>query len=438
MTEGAPLPLIFRFMMPLLLGNLVQQTYNMVDAMIVGRLLGSHALASVGASTSVQFFILGLCIGCCAGFAIPVAQSFGADDLPAMRRYIWNALFLTLIITVIVTVTTSLFCHQILHLIRTPEDIYENAYLYLIVIFLGIPFSMLYNLLSSMLRAVGNSKMPFVFLTVSAFLNIFLDLFCVAVLHWGCAGTAIATVTSQALSGTFCLIYILKKVDIIKPRAAERKLSRRAIRTLLSMGLPMGMTYSITAIGSMVMQTANNGLGSVYVSGFTAGAKIKQFLLCPFDALGTAAATFAGQNYGAQRLDRVRTGVRQCILVGFFYGVAAGLVMIFAGSALSRLFLTSGYEDAIAAAAIYLRRMGYFFWVLAVLIIGRSTIQGLGFPGKAVAAGICEMTARTIFSITMVPLFAYTAICFTDQTAWMTAAIYTVIALTRLMKKLDK
>ena len=216
MTKGSPLKLMLQFALPLLMGNLLQQTYNIIDAAIVGQILGADALASVGSSSSVQFLVLGFCIGCCAGFGVPVARYFGAGDHRTMRNYIFNGAVLTAIVAAILMIACSLSCGQILHLLSVPDDIFGNAYVYLIVIFIGIPFTLLYNYLSSILRSVGDSRTPFLFLGFSAVLNIFLDLFCIIVLKWGCMGAAIATITAQAISGILCFFYIRGKMQLLR------------------------------------------------------------------------------------------------------------------------------------------------------------------------------------------------------------------------------
>lgn len=435
MTEGSPLGLILAFMLPLLLGNLFQQAYNMADGIIVGRLLGANALAAVGSSTSVQFLTLGLCIGSCAGFAIPIAQSFGAGDMKRMRSFVYHALVLSVVLAALMTLVTTVFCRSIVTLMQTPADIFDDAYQYLFIIFCGIPFTILYNITASILRAVGNSRAPFLFLAVSTVLNIFLDLLCIAVFHWGCAGAAAATIASQALSGFFCLLYILKKVPQLHPGKEDRVWSRAAAGHVLAMGIPMGLQYSITAIGSMVMQSANNSLGSVYVSGFTAGTKLKQLFICPYDAMATALATFVGQNYGAMRMDRVKKGMRQMLVISLLYGAAAGILMIFFGRSMSGWFLSEDNGQALDAAALYLRCMGYLYWVLGPLNICRNVIQALGFSGRAVISGVIEMTARSVFATVLVPVYGYTAICWTDQSAWITATIYLIFMSTVVIRR---
>ena len=424
MVSGKPLSLMLQFATPLLLGNLLQQTYNIIDAAIVGQILGDKALAGVGASSSIQFLVLGFCMGCCAGFGVPVAKYFGANDMHKMRKYIFNGAVLTGIIALIVTVVCSVCCNQILHLLSVPQDIYDKAYAYLIVIFLGIPFTLMYNYLSSVLRSLGDSRTPFMFLAFSAILNIFLDLFCILVLKWGCAGAAIATITAQAVSGILCLVYIFKKVQIMHLEAQDREVEGSAVKELLVMGIPTGLQFSITAIGSMVMQSANNKLGSVYVSGFTSGMRIKQFTMCPFDAFATAASVFCSQNLGAGQAKRIKQGLWQAIAVAVGYGLIAGLIMIFFGRPLSMIFVKKSAVDVIDASAKYLRCMGFFYWSLGILNVARMVTQGLGYSGRAIFSGVTEMAARIIVSLGFVGTFGFTAICFADQTAWVTATIY--------------
>lgn len=426
MTTGNPLKLMMQFALPLLMGNLLQQTYNIIDAAIVGQILGAKALASVGSSSSIQFLVLGFCMGTCAGFGVPIAKYFGAGDLEKMKKYVFNGAVLTAGIAAIVTVICSVFCHQILHMLSVPGDIYKNAYAYLLVIFLGIPFTLLYNYLSSILRSIGDSKTPFLFLAFSAVLNIFLDLFCIVVLKWGCAGAAIATITAQAISGILCLVFIARKVDTLWLSRRSCAADKEAAGELLLMGIPTGLQFSITAIGSMVMQSANNGLGSVYVSGFTAGMRIKQFTMCPFDAFGTAASVFCSQNLGARQPDRIRKGMRQALAIACGYGLFAGLILIFAGRPLSMIFVNKSAADVLDASAKYLRCLGFFYWCLGILIVARMITQGLGYSTRAVLSGVTEMIARTIVSLGFVGALGYTAICFADQTAWVAACLYNI------------
>jgi Na+-driven multidrug efflux pump len=325
-----------------------------------------------------------------------------------------------------------------LHVLSTPEDIFANAYSYLLIIFLGIPFTLLYNLEAAMLRAVGDSRTPFVFLAISTLSNILLDLLCILVLHWGVAGAAIATITAQAFSGILCFFFILKKQEILHIGPDDRHFDRRCCLSALGMGAPMGLQFSITAIGSMVMQAANNGLGSVYVSGFTAGARLKQFTLCPFDALATAVCNFCGQNLGAKRFDRIREGIRIGLIVATAYGAAVGLVLVFGGRVLSMLFISSSQAAVLDASAKYLRYLGCMYWMLGILHVCRQSIQGLGYSSLAVLAGAIEMVARIFVSVLFVPRYGFTAICCADQAAWLTADLYLVPMCFYLLRKVER
>lgn len=438
LTEGKPVSLILKFMFPLLLGNLFQQTYNMIDAAIVGQVLGENALAGVGASSSVQFLILGFCIGICCGFGIPISQRFGARDFVSMRNYIFHACVLAVVFAVILTTCCVGLCPQILKLMSTPDEIYQEAYTYLVIIFLGIPFTVLYNLMAGFLRAVGDSKTPFLFLAFSTCVNIGLDLFFIIVLKWGVAGAATATITAQGMSGLLCLLYIVHKVSILHLKRENRKLEIFYIRKLLIMGVPMGLQYSINAIGSMVMQASNNSLGTIYVTAFTAGTKIKQFMACPFDALGTAICTYCGQNLGANRMDRVKKGIKDGLMIGILYGIIAGFILIFWGRTLSCLFISVDSTEVLDAAARYLRCMGYCYWILGILNVTRQAIQGLGYAGRAVFAGVVEMIARSLVCFTLVPKYGYLVICWTDQTAWIVAAIYLIPVCIYCIRKIEE
>ena len=427
---------MLQFAYPLLIGNLLQQTYNIIDAAIVGQSLGAQALASVGASTSVQFLVLGFCMGSCTGFGIPVAKYFGAGDLKHMKNIIFNGAVLTAVIAVIITVLCTLLCPWILQVLSVQSDIYANAYSYLMIIFLGLPFTLLYNYLSSILRAVGDSRTPFLFLAFSAVLNIFLDLFFILVADWGCAGAAFATIAAQAISGILCLIVIIRRMEVLWLSKENRVVRGDSITELLQMGLPTGLQFSITAIGSMVMQSANNGLGDDYVSAFTAGAKLKQFTMCPFDAIATSVSVFCSQNYGAGKIDRIHKGLRQGIAVGVGYGLFAGLILIFAGRPLSMIFVSKDASGVLDASAKYLRCMGYFYWSLGILNVTRMVTQGLGHSGRAFFSGVMEMIARTIVSLGFVETFGYTAICFADQTAWIAACCYIAPTCLYCLKKI--
>ena len=285
MTAGSPMRLILGFSIPLLFGSLFQQFYSVVDTVIVGRFLGMNALAGVGATGSVNFMIVGFCMGVCGGFAIPVAHKFGARDYSGMRQVIANCVWLSAGFALVITVAVCLLCRNILMWMNTPEDIFADAYIYILIIFMGIPASFLYNILSGIIRSMGDSKTPLAFLTLSSFLNIGLDLLCILVFRMGVAGAAVATVVSQLVSGLLCLLYMMKKFEILHISKEEWRVNPGHMKMLCGMGIPMGLQYSITAIGSVILQTAVNGLGSLAVASVTTASKVSMFFCCPFDAM---------------------------------------------------------------------------------------------------------------------------------------------------------
>lgn len=438
MTEGNALSQILSFAMPLLLGNLFQQTYNLADSAIVGQTLGARALGSVGLSSSVQFLVLGFCLGSMTGFAIPVASSFGARREREMRRYVYNGAILAAGIALVLTIVTAVLTPQILKGMQAPSELYSDGVQYLRIIFLGLPATILYNFLSAILRAVGDSRTPFFFLAFSSVLNVFLDLFCIQVLHWGVAGAAAATVFAQAVSGVLCWILIRRKFEVLYLAKEDKVFERQKCRILLNMGLPMGFQYSITAIGSMTMQAANNSLGTVYVSGFAAGVKIKQFAMSPFDALSSAMATFVSQNYGARHPDRIKKGIHLGCRLAVLYGIGIGLVLILFGKNLCLLFLNTSEEAMLAAGAQYLRALGWFYWVLGLLCVLRLSLQGIGWSQRAVFAGVLEMAARVFVSVVFVPKFGYGGICVADQAAWIAATLYLIPTLHAAIRETER
>lgn len=436
MTAGSPMKLILQFFIPLFLGMLFQQFYNMVDTIIVGKSLGVNALAAVGATGSINFMIIGFCMGVCNGFAIPVAQRFGAGDYHGLRKYVANSAWLSVIFAGIMTVVVCVLCRQILVWMRTPEDIIEQAYSYIFVIFLGIPVIYLYNLLSGIIRSLGDSRSPLVFLIFSSLLNIVLDLFMILVLHMGVAGAAWATVIAQAISGICCLIYMKKKFEILKMTKEEWKIEKNYMMNLCNMGIPMGLQYSITAIGSVILQTAVNTLGSTAVAAVTAGSKVSLFFACPFEALGSTMTTYAGQNVGAGKIDRVSKGMLSCCLIGFVYSVTAFIALYFFGEQLSLLFLDAAEQEILHNSWLFLTINAGFYFLLTLVNVVRFTIQGMGFSRLAIIAGVCEMFARSIVGMLFVPVFGYVAACFASPVAWLFADAFLIPAYIYVTRKL--
>jgi putative MATE family efflux protein len=436
LTTGRPFPLIFRFTMPLLLGNLLQQTYSLVDAAIVGRFLGIDALAAVGASTSVVFLILGFCNGCCGGFGIPIAQKFGAHDFGTMRRFVWVSIRIAAVMSVVITLVTALLCGNILRLMLTPDNIFHDAYLYLLITFIGIPCTFFYNLLSSVIRALGDSKTPFWFLMLSTVLNIVLDLVCILVLGWGVAGAAIATVVAQGISAVLCYLYMMKHFQVLKSTADERGYDGRLARTLLYMGIPFGLQFSITAIGSIMLQSANNALGTTAVAAFTAAMRIKAFCMCPLESLGIAMATYTGQNYGAGKPERILQGIKSAAGMMVLYSAGMFVILMLGAKTFTLLFVDASQTEILEKAALFLHVSVMFFPVLGLLCILRYTIQGAGYTNLAMLSGVSEMIARILVSVYAVPAWGYLAVCYGDPTAWIFADAFLIPAFIYVYRRL--
>lgn len=434
MTKGSPMKLILGFSIPLFFGFLFQQFYSMVDTLIVGRFLGKENLAAVGATGSVNFLIIGFCMGICSGFAIPVSHKFGAGDPKGMRRIVANCVWLSAAFAVGMTLLTTLLCRPILVMMKTPDNILEASYAYIWIIFLGIPATFLYNMTSGVIRALGDSRTPVIFLLLSSFLNIGLDLFFIINLQWGVQGAAWATVISQGVSGVCCLLFIVKKFDILRIERDEWRPDKHLMGTLCGMGVPMGLQYSITAIGSVILQSATNTLGSDSVAAVTAAGRISGFLACPFDAMGSTMATYGGQNIGAGRLDRISKGLKSCVLLGAGYSVVAVAVSIFLGEPLATLFLDVSETAIIGNVRFFLIVNTVFYFPLALVNIIRFLIQGMGFPTFAILAGVFEMLARAMAGFVLVPLIGFTGVALGSPIAWILADAFLIPAYFHVMK----
>lgn len=440
MTTGSPMRLVLSFMLPLLLGMVFQQFYNMVDTVVVGKFLGVKALAGVGSTGSINFLVLGLCNGICAGFAIPVAQKFGQRDFDGLRKFVGNMIWLSVFFAAAITLVTTVLCRQFLVWMNTPEDTFSYAYDYIFLIFLGIPATMLYNLLSGIIRSLGDSRTPLYFLVFSSLLNVVLDVVFILSFHMGVAGAGWATLLSQLISGLLCLGYMAKYFPILRLKREDLKLDWSYSSRLLMMGLPMGMQYSITAVGSILLQTAVNTLGASAMAAMTAGSKVSNFAVCPFDAIGSTAATFAGQNIGAAKPERVHQGVRAASVIGIVYSIAIFGVLTLFGGNLTTLFLDKGEDTAAVESIIQLSRQfliinALFYIPLLYVNLLRFTIQGLGFSNLAVGAGVFEMVARGVFGLCLVPFFGFAAVCFANPAAWVMADVFLFPAYYACLKK---
>jgi putative MATE family efflux protein len=438
LTSGSPTKLIIGFALPLLVGMLFQQFYSLVDTIIVGKTLGVDALAAVGSTGSINFMIVGFAMGICSGFAIPVAQRFGAEDYKSMRKFVANSVWLSIIISVAMTIVVVALTRQILVWMNTPANIIDQAYSYIVVIFAGIPVIFLYNMTSGIMRSLGDSKTPVYFLLLASVINIALDVIFIVYIGMGVEGAGYATIISQAISGVACLIYIIFKFPLLKIERDEWHWDNSMASRLLGMGVPMGLQYSITAIGSVILQTAVNGLGSAAVASMTAANRIAMFMVTPFDALGSTMATYGGQNVGARKLERLKSGLKSAQLLGSAYSLIALAIIYFGADYLLLLFLDASETAIIADAKTFMIIQALFYIPLVAVNVFRFIIQGMGFSTFAILAGVMEMIARTAAAFTLVPWFGFLGACFASPLAWIFADAFLVPAFFATYKKLEQ
>lgn len=427
MTMGSPGKIILNFTFPIFLGNVFQQFYNMADTVIVGKFVGTKALAAVGSTGTIMFLILGFVLGMTAGFTVLTAQKFGAGDMKAMRQTVGGAAILSITISIILTVASMLFMKPLLHFMQTPADIFDDAYSYIMIICAGIGAQMLYNLLASILRALGNSKVPLYFLILSALLNIVLDLVLIIVFNMGAPGAAYATVISQGVSGVLCLVYIIKKIPILKLERDDWRPKGHLLKMQFAVGFPMALQYSITAIGTMMVQTSLNMLGSTLVAAYTAASKIEQLVSQAFVALGTTLATYSAQNVGAGKVTRIRQGFRAATIMSSIYGVATGLLIMFVGKYMTYLFVSGNVEEIMGAVDIYLKCAGIFFIPLAIVNLYRNGIQGMGYGLLPMMAGVAELVGRGIVAVIAAGKKSYIGVCMASPIAWIFAAVLLIV-----------
>ena len=434
MTAGNPTKIILDFTFPIFIGNVFQQFYNMADTVIVGKFVGTKALAAVGSTGTIMFLILGFVLGMTAGFTVLTAQKFGAGDMKAMRQTVGGAAVLSILVTIVLTAGSMLLMKPLLHFMHTPADIIDDAYSYIMIICAGIAAQMLYNLLASVLRALGNSKVPLYFLILSALLNIVLDLVLIIVFHLGAPGAAYATVISQGVSGVLCLVYIVKKIPILHLEREDWKPKAHLLKIQLGIGIPMALQYSITAIGTMMVQTSLNLLGSGLVAAFTAASKIEQVVTQAYVALGTTMATYCAQNIGAGKVQRIRSGFRSATIMSFVYAVISGILIMTVGKYMTYLFVSGDVAEIMASVDIYLKCVGIFFIPLAVVNLYRNGIQGMGYGILPMMAGVAELVGRGIVAVIAAGKRSYVGVCLASPIAWIFAAALLIVMYFYIMK----
>lgn len=438
MTAGSPAKAIVGFTIPVLIGNIFQQFYSMVDTIIVGKFVGTKALAAVGSVGTINFLIIGFMLGLTAGFTVLTAQRYGAGDMKNMRRTVGSAAVLSLMVTVVMTMISMLGMHGLLKFMHTPEDIFADAYQYIMIICGGIFATVLYNLLASVLRALGNSQVPLYFLILSALLNVLLDLLFIIVFQWGAAGAAYATVISQGVSGILCLVYIAKKMPELRLQKDDFRLSAHIVKMQVGIGIPMALQYSITAIGTMMVQSALNMLGSMAVAAFTAASKVEQIATQAYVALGTTMATYCAQNMGAGKIDRIRKGFRTSTWIGVVYSLIFGLLTAFFGKYLTYLFVSSDVQTLMGQVDIYLKCASLFFIALTIVNVYRNGIQGMGYGVLPMMAGVAELLGRGIVALAAGMNKSYLLACLASPVAWVFAGVLLFFMYRIVMKQQEK
>lgn len=440
MTKGNITPILIKFMIPLFIGNLFQQFYNMVDTLIVSRFVGADAMAAVGATGTIMFLILGFANGLATGFTVLTSQSYGAHDENRLRHSVANAIILAVIVTVITTFISVVSMKGILRIMNTPENIFDYSYAYIITIAYGICASVFYNLGASILRAIGNSKVPLYFLMLSAGLNIILDLVCIVGLDLKTFGAALATVVSQGISAILCFVYIYKKQHSIWPEKRDWHLEARDTSHQLRVGIPMALQFAITASGTMIMQAAINLYGSVAVASFSAASKLQSLITQGMPSIGQTMAAYAGQNFGAGKYDRLKGGVKNALIIMTVYSVVAAILSTSLLEPAMYLFFGSAENVAIQLpwAIPYIRFCAICYIPLSAIFIFRNMMQGCGFGFLPMMGGVVELVSRAIMAALSMKFMIYELASACDPAAWLTTGIFTFVAWLYVAPKIER
>ncbi len=438
LTKGKPVKLILLFTIPLLIGNIFQQFYSMADTVIVGRTISVDALAGVGATGSLSFLIIGFAQGLTAGLSVITAQRFGADDYDGVRKSVTTSIYISAVLTVVLTLIAVLTARPLLELLQTPENIISDAYNYIIIIFWGIFASMLFNLLSNVVRALGDSRTPLLFLVVACVLNIVLDFVFILNFKMGVAGAAWATVISQVVSCLLCIVYIAKRIPLLRLCKKDWKVDIAFIGAHCKVGLPMAFQTSIIAIGSMILQVPLNQLGSTAVGAFTAAQKIDNLAVQVLMSFGITMATYAAQNYGAGDMRRIKQGVNRCLLINIAASVILGVFIILTCRPLVGIFVGSGQEEVVDLARVYLIINCSMYFLLSLLFVYRYTLQGIGKSLVPTVAGVIELCMRSATAVFLAIPFGFAGISAANPIAWLGALIPLTFSYYRNIRKLLK
>lgn len=428
LTKGEPLKLILLFSIPLLIGNIFQQLYNIADLVIVGRLLGVEAFASVGAVAPLFFLITFIIVGMASGFAVITGQRFGAKDYDGVKNSVVISTILSTVVTVFFTLICSLLMHPILKLLNVPENIYENAYWYIEIIVLGLIATTFYNLLAGIIRALGDSKTPLYFLIIASVINIFLALIFIEFLHMGVAGSAVAVILSQGISVILCLFYVKKKFPILRLKKQDWLIKfdkdfYSSATEHLRVGIPMSLQFSIIGLGVIVIQSVCNTFGSNVIAAVTAALRIEQIATLPMISFGVALASFVAQNFGAKKFRRIRTGVIRTSILSIVLSILMAVIMRFWGADIIREFIGSATEEIIEIAHQYLLISTFFYVFLSQIFIYRNALQGMGEVIFPLAASVAELLMRAFAAVYLAIKFGYIGMFYSGPIAWLSACI---------------
>ena len=423
MTSGNPIKLILLFSIPLLIGNIFQQLYSMVDTIIVGRFLGVQSLAAVGSTGSMSFLIIGFISGLSSGFSVLISQRFGANDYEGLKEAVAGSIVLSIIMAIIITLISVFTAKPLLHLMNSPSDIIDNAYSYIVIIYAGSSATFFYNMVSSILRSLGDSKTPLYFLIIASILNIVLDLVFIINFKMGVAGAAYATIFSQGVSGFLCLIYPSKKFPILKLNKNHFRSCTKYFKEHLRIGIPMALQFSIIAVGTMILQGAINSFGSSVVAAHAAASKVEQLVMQPSITFGLTMATYCAQNLGAGNIERIREGVKKCTIINISIGIISGIILTLFGEFFISVFVSNADKEVLDTAKLYLTTISLFLIPLSLIFVYRNALQGMGYTFIPMMVGAYELVARTIIAFTLPVFIGYLGICIANPIAWFSAAI---------------
>ncbi|MEG0469562.1 MAG: MATE family efflux transporter [Longicatena sp.] len=418
MTEGNTTKLILAFAIPVLLGNIFQQFYNMADTMMVGQILGVKALAAMGAGASLSGLVIGLVSGVSMGVSIMIAQYYGAKDEKGMKMAVAGCIRLCTIIVCIIVFVALLVKRPVLQLLQTPTSIIDMTDTYLTIIIVGLFVTMAYNAMASMLRSIGDSKTPLYFLIVASLTNVLLDYIFIAYFHWGIAGAGYATVISQVLSVVLCFFYMKKKYPMFILHRGEYYVEKDILNKQLSMGISMGLMNSIVSVGSVVLQSAVNGLGEITIAAHTAARKVAEMFMQPLISIAIADTTFVSQNLGAKKYHRIREGLKHSVWISFIWVLFVILISFFGVDKIIGLLVSSTETKVVSLATYYCRVSAGFYFVLAILFIYRNSLQGMGNGRIPIISSIIEMVVKVVATFALIPYTGYTGVCLAEPIAW--------------------